>query len=74
MVTPFDKATVEHMDDESVKNPEKWNVTMCCGRCNSSHGNKDLIEWSKTDYCKERNINEQKVAPIIKEYIKKYYK
>jgi len=72
--TPLDKATVEHMDDNSVIHPEEWNVTMCCGSCNSSRGPKELADWFKTQYCKERNINESTVAEVVRTYLEKIKK
>jgi len=67
--TPSDKATIEHMDDNSIITSEEWNVTMCCGSCNSSRGKKELPEWFKSKYCIDRDINEKKVAEVVKEYL-----
>jgi len=67
--TPSDKATVEHMDDNSVKNPEEWNVAMCCGSCNSSRGAKKLPDWFKSKYCTEKNINESTVSEVVRNYM-----
>ena len=69
--TPSNKATVEHMDDASVKNPKEWNVTMCCGSCNSSRGPKELLDWFNLKYCKKRNINKSTVAKVVVNYLKK---
>lgn len=67
---PHDIATIEHMDENSVTNPEEWNVAICCKSCNSSR-RMPLKEWFKTKYCKDRDINESTVSPVIKEYMKR---
>jgi len=68
--TPHNKATVEHTDDESVENPEEWNVFMCCGSCNSSRqkGNNDWDTWFNSKYCKENGITKSGVAQVVKNY------
>jgi hypothetical protein len=70
--TPHNKATVEHLDDNSVNNPEEWNVAMCCGSCNSSRqkGNENWNYWFNSEYCKERGITKLKVAQFVKDYWK----
>ncbi|MDO8594074.1 MAG: HNH endonuclease signature motif containing protein [bacterium] len=70
--TPGDKATFEHIDNDGL--PTKENIAMCCASCNSSKGAKDLLEWFKTPFCRERGIGEETVAPVIREYIKRHYK
>lgn len=69
--TPSNKATVEHMDDDSVTSPREDNVAMCCGSCNSSRGRKTLTEWFESQYCKEKNINKSTVAKIVVAYLNK---
>ena len=68
-----DWATIEHL---SVDPPFYWrdgmkpsNIVICCGSCNSSRGIKKLLNWFKTPYCLERNINETTVAQPIKDYL-----
>ena len=64
-----DWATIEHFN---VVPP--WNnpltVAICCGSCNSSRGTKKLMDWFKTPYCVERNINENTVAQPVKNYLR----
>ena len=64
-----DWATIEHLN-----HLPPWNnpttVAICCGSCNSSRREKKLLEWFKSSYCIERNINEKTVAKIVREYIK----
>ena len=43
------------------------NIALCCSGCNSSKGQKNLSDWLKTKYCKERGIMNETVAPIIKQ-------
>ena len=46
------------------------NIALCCCGCNASKGAKLLSEWLQTTYCADRNINEDTVAPIIKNAIR----
>ena len=72
-----DKATLEHLN---CRGPYKWkgrsgvkesDLVMCCGSCNSSRGRKTLPVWFKSEYCIDRNINEQTVAQQVKDYLNK---
>ncbi|MGE0055699.1 MAG: hypothetical protein AB7S74_15980 [Hyphomicrobium sp.] len=62
---PLDFATIEHLypagDDPT------W-VSWCCNGCNIRH-KKPLREWFKSEYCIERGINENTVAPIIRQFL-----
>lgn len=73
-----DWATIEHFREEG---PFYWSeglkeedIAICCSQCNSSRGVKNLLDWFKTPYCKERNINLQTVSEPVKLFIKKNYK
>ena len=63
-----DWATIEHFnhippwDDPST-------IGICCFSCNASRGNKRIMEWFRTTYCKERNITPAAVAHPVLEYI-----
>ncbi|WP_142455430.1 HNH endonuclease [Gracilimonas mengyeensis] len=58
----------EHIiNDASIITRE--NIALCCRACNSSKGQKKLSVWLKSDYCKERGITPNSVAPIIKKAI-----
>src|SRR3989344_4547350 len=63
--SPSDKATIEHFyppyNDPST-------VAYCCSSCNSSRGPKELLDWFKTKYCKDNNINEKTIAESVKKY------
>jgi hypothetical protein len=79
-----DSATIEHLnykeDWDSVSSylregkPVPEIIAICCGSCNSSRSNKALLDWFKTSYCQERNINKETVAEVVKQYIEKYEK
>ncbi len=68
-----DKATIEHMDTPSVKNPEEWRVGICCHSCNASRKgkNEDWDTWFESDFCKKRKINKDTVAQFVKDYRKR---
>ncbi len=59
----------EHINNKA-KDIERWNIVLCCRSCNSSKGTKRLLDWFKSSYCLEKNINKKTVANIIKQYIK----
>ncbi len=64
-----DKASWEHINNKA-KDIEKWNIVLCCRSCNSSKGAKKLLDWFKSSYCLEKNINKRTIAKIVREYIK----
>lgn len=64
-----DKATWEHIDNNE-NNICKENVALCCYSCNRNKGNKKLLIWLDSPYCKRNGINKETVAPIVKEYLK----
>lgn len=63
-------ATWEHIiNDARIVNRE--NIALCCSACNSSKGQKPLVDWLQSHYCKVRRINEHTVAQVIKDAISK---
>jgi hypothetical protein len=60
--------SIEHLNDLPPWNNPKT-VDICCWSCNSSRGNKKLMDWFKTSYCLSRKINECTVAEPVKNYI-----
>ncbi|ENW22051.1 HNH endonuclease [Acinetobacter haemolyticus] len=61
-------ASWEHIiNDASIITRE--NICLCCRGCNSSKGQKKLLVWLQTKYCKQRNITEKTVSFIIKQAI-----
>lgn len=61
----------EHIiNNESIITPE--NIARCCMGCNSSKGAKTLGDWLNGEYCKEKEINKDTVAQIVKRHIEKY--
>lgn len=65
------KATIEHMNNDGPYDQE-FNISICCNSCNSSKAQMSLLKWFKTPYCKEKNINKETVAKVIKQYLKKH--
>jgi len=61
-------ASWEHIIN-NAKIITKENIALCCCSCNASKGQKQLSVWLESKYCKERNINQNTVAPIIKQAI-----
>ncbi len=62
-------ATWEHIiNDASIVTRE--NIARCCAPCNSSKGTKVLMEWIQSAYCKERGINKNTVAKIVKKALR----
>ncbi len=68
-----DLATIEHLSNDGPFD-EKSNVAICCGSCNASRRNKELLDWFETPYCIERNINKETVAEPVKKYIRRLSK
>lgn len=63
-------ATWEHIvNDASIVTVE--NIARCCAPCNSSKGTKPLAEWIQSAYCAERGINEETVADVVKQALRK---
>jgi len=66
-----DWATIEHLNHlPPWNNPST--VAICCGSCNSSRGNKKLLDWFKTLYCVEKNINYNTIAHPVRDYIENH--
>ena len=64
------QATWEHIiNDETIITYE--NISRCCASCNSSKGTKKLSVWINSPYCKNKNININTVASVIKEALEK---
>lgn len=61
-------ASWEHIINDA-KIITRENITLCCCSCNASKGQKNLSLWLESKYCKEKNINYNTVAPIIKQAI-----
>ncbi len=59
------KQTWEHIiNDIRLNNSE--NIALCCCSCNARKGNKKLVDWLNSKYCKNKNITDQTVAPVVK--------
>ena len=63
-------ASWEHIiNDAKIIN--RNNIVLCCCGCNSSKGQKQLLEWLETKYCKDKEITKETVATIIKKAIER---
>jgi 5-methylcytosine-specific restriction endonuclease McrA len=62
-------ATWEHIDNDGGSS--EHNVALCCGACNSSKGTKALGEWLRSEYCRKNNINPRRVAPVVRNWMKR---
>jgi hypothetical protein len=66
-----DWATIEHLNHlPPWDNPDT--VAICCGSCNSSRGQKTIMEWFESKYCKENNISPLTVAEPVLAYIREH--
>ena len=46
------------------------NICLCCISCNASKGAKELHNWiNNSKYCKNKNITEETVAPVVQKVI-----
>jgi hypothetical protein len=63
-----DWATIEHLNYLPPWN-NPMTVAICCGSCNSSRGEKPLLVWFNSAYCKAKNISLNSVQKPVREYI-----
>ncbi len=61
-------ATIEHFNNDGPFD-KKYNVAICCRRCNSSKRAKRLSDWFQTAYCDKNEISEKTVAKPVKEFL-----
>ena len=61
-------ASWEHIINDA-KIITRENIALCCRGCNASKGQKNLSIWLQSEYCKDRGITIDSVAPIIKQAI-----
>lgn len=61
-------ASWEHIINDA-KIITRENIVLCCRSCNASKGQKQLSVWLHSKYCKDRGINPDTVAPIIRHAI-----
>ena len=58
-------ASWEHMINDA-KIITRKNIALCCRGCNASKGQRPVSTWLQSKYCRERGINRESVAPIIR--------
>jgi hypothetical protein len=61
-------ASWEHIINDA-KIITRENIALCCRGCNASKGQKQLSLWLQSNYCKERGISPETVAPVVKQAI-----
>jgi hypothetical protein len=61
-------ATLEHLNYTPPWN-DPLTVVMCCWSCNSSRGNKPLLVWFATPYCRNADISLSTVPEEVRAYI-----
>lgn len=62
------RQTWEHIiNDIKINGPD--NIALCCGSCNASKGTKELRDWLKSKYCKNKGITCDSVATLVKKHI-----
>ena len=61
-------ASWEHIINDA-KIITRENIVLCCCGCNASKGQKQLSIWLQSNYCKDRGITADSVAPIIKQAV-----
>jgi len=70
-----DEATIEHLNFDGpfyVRDGlKKEDLVICCRGCNSSRGERRLLDWFKSDYCVSRNINKDTVAEAVTRYLRR---
>ena len=64
------QASWEHIINDASIITRK-NIVRCCVACNSSKGTKKLSEWINSKYCKEKGINKDTVANVVKDALNK---
>jgi len=62
-------ATIEHFNNAGPLK-EKYNVAICCRRCNSSKGTMRLLTWFETPYCCKNSISKGTVSRPGKDYMR----
>jgi hypothetical protein len=67
---PKNKATWEHIDNSDLNPHSVNNIVRCCGACNTSKGTKKLLEWFESEYCKDKNINENTVSVVVRKWLR----
>ena len=66
-------ATWEHIiNDENIISRE--NIARCCAACNASKGTRRLSDWIQSTYCKRHGINNDTVADVVKEALRREMK
>ena len=60
------QASWEHIINDA-KIMTRENIARCCVGCNASKGTKRLSDWINSRYCKEKGINKDSVAQVVRD-------
>lgn len=70
MITRREAEAQKRMADYyTIEHFTKKLISYCCNACNASR-KLSLPDWFETPYCLARNINEETVAPIVREWLR----
>ncbi|MCK5494172.1 MAG: HNH endonuclease [Candidatus Omnitrophica bacterium] len=64
------QASWEHIIN-NTKIITKEYIARCCFACNSRKSTKKLSEWTNSKYCKEKSINKDSVAKVVRNALDK---
>ena len=62
-------ATWEHIIND-LENVSRENIVRCCTSCNSSKGQKKLVDWIQSPYCRSRSITKDTVSTMVKQALR----
>ena len=63
------KAQGRERDYYTIEHFTKQLISYCCNGCNASR-QKSLPDWFETPYCLTRNINEETVSEMVREWLR----
>ena len=67
-VPASDWATIEHLNRFPPFN-DPSTIAICCMSCNASRGNKKIIDWFETKYCRQHSIGLTTVAQSVLDFL-----
>jgi len=71
-----DLASIEHLNFDGpfyIKDGLRIeDIVICCIGCNSSRGVRRHLDWFKSAYCAQRNINPDTVAVPVQNYLREF--
>lgn len=67
---PFSSFAPNRSFGRAAPRPPETNIVRYCGACNTSKGANKLAEWFESEYCKRKNMSEQTVSPVIRNWLR----